>query len=385
MKLIESISSSNVLISTGTGGVGKTTISCAMAIAIAHAKNAKVLVITIDPAKRLGSILVENELGHDPVKIEHSHFFDSKIDVKGELYGVTIDMSKGWNQLVERFSEKQEDAEKIFENNMYQNLTTRFTHSHDFIAMDQLYQYYYKGEYDYIILDTPPMSQAFDFFDAPKIISDFFGGRILNLVTSPYRLSQSSKGAKLFDLASKPFFTLANKVLGENFLNDIGEFFYLFKKIHDPLLKRANDITKFLKSDSLSCALIMSPTQYLEKNYEHVVEELDARSMSLSNMVINMYPFSQQDLVEVENFLDSKKSTALEKNYIDYLCSEVEMAKQIDAKVRNRGLSFGSGDFNVKDDQLEVFLIPKSFDVDLTKRLAYLVSVVLDSMSASNE
>lgn len=385
MKLIESLSSSNVLISAGTGGVGKTTISCAMAIAVAHSKNAKVLVITIDPAKRLGSILVEKNLGHEPLKIDHSKFFHKETAVKGEVYGVTIDMSKGWDELVERFSKSQEDIDKIFENNMYQNLTTRFTHSHDFIAMDQLYEYYYKGEYDYIVLDTPPMSQAFDFFDAPKIVSDFFGGKILNLVTSPYRLSQSSRGAKLFDLASKPFFTLANKVLGENFLNDIGEFFYLFKKIQEPLLKRAKDITKFLKSDSLSCALIMSPIQYLEKDYEQVIEELEARSMSLSNMVINMYPFSPQNRDEIDVFLASKESSSLEQSYIDYLNSEIEMSKQIDAKVKNRPISFGSNEFYSKDEQLEVFLVPKSFDIDLTERLTYLVSVVLDSMSKSIE
>ena len=385
MRLIESLSQNRVVVTTGTGGVGKTTVSCSMAIALAHSKNAKVLVITIDPAKRLGTVLSEQNLGHEPKKIDHSKFFDNKIDVKGELYGVTVDMSKGWDELINRFADSKEDATKILQNTMYQNLTTRFTHSHDFIAMDQLYEYYYRGEYDYIILDTPPMSQALDFFDAPKIISEFFGGKIIGLVTSPYRLSQTSKRAKIFDIASKPFFTIANKVLGETFLNDIGEFFYLFKKIYSPLVQRANDINEFLKSDSLGCTYIMNPLQYIEKDYEIVLSKLSSRSLKISNMVINMLPFSDSDATLVKDYIESSKNELLNKAMSEYLEKELEIVQEVQNRLNMGSTGFTNSDNSINDYQLEVFLVPKSYEIDLSMRLTYLVDLVLESMSANKD
>lgn len=382
MNLLDSITQKQVLVCIGTGGVGKTTISCSLAIAIAQYKDAKVLVITIDPAKRLGSILVEDNLGHKPVKIDHSHFIPGGKNLKGEVHAVTINMSQGWDELVERFMESKEGSKKIFNNVMYQNLTTRFTHSHDFIAMDQLFEYYYKGEYDYIVLDTPPMSQAYGFFDAPKIVSEFFGGKIINLVTSPYRLSQSSKSSKIFDIATQPFFTLANKVLGKNFLNDIGEFFFLFKKIYDPLIKRSKDITKFLQSDSLSCALIINPAQLLENNIETTIEELKDRSMTLNNVVLNMAPYSPADYKEVNDFIKENEDK-LDTAFKDYLISEIDVYKKMAIKLNPQNKGFHNSEFNLSDEAMDIYVLSKSYEIDLSKRLTKLVELVLESKSTN--
>lgn len=380
MNLIKSLSENNVLVSIGTGGVGKTTMSCAMAISIAHAKSAKVLVITIDPAKRLGSILSVDSIGHKPVKIDHKKFFENDQTVNGEVHAITIDMSQGWDELVNRYSKSEKDAEKIFDNIMYQNLTTRFTHSHDFIAMDQLYEYYYKGEYDYIVLDTPPMSQAYGFFDAPKIVSEFFGGKILNLIISPYKLTKSSKTSKIFDLASQPFLLLANKVLGKSFLNDIGEFFYLFKKMYDPILERSNEINMFLKSESLDCVLISNPIQYIENTFIEAKKELQDREMTLNDLIVNMTPYSESDYLEVSKYLESEANANLEQSFIEFLRSDINMYEELDVKFKQNNNNTKSSSFKDRE-QLKVYPIPKSFETDLTKRLTNLVKLVLESNS----
>ena len=97
-----------------------------------------------------------------------------------------------------------------------------------------------------------------------------------------------------------------------------------------------------------------------------------------------MFPFSDIDLEEVKSFIKANARDVLDQSYIEYLCSEVEIAEQINNKLKNRSHSGINSDIFVKNDQLEVFLLPKSFDIDLSTRLTYLVGVVLESMSASS-
>ncbi|MFN8015275.1 MAG: ArsA-related P-loop ATPase [Acidimicrobiia bacterium] len=301
MKMINSLNSSPVLVVCGTGGVGKTTSSCAIAIAVAQEFDLKVLVLTIDPAKRLADVLTQQDLSHKPTKINIEKFIDGKCS--GEVYAAMVDTKTGWDEIVNRYSKSEKDASRIFENKLYNNLTTRFSHSHDFVAMDQLYEHYRSGNYDFIVLDTPPSSQAFGFFDAPSAMADFFGGRLVRLVTSPYRIG-NGKAAKLFDLASQPFFMLADKVLGKQFINDIGEFFFLFHTMYDDFVERSKSITAFLTSDKVHASLILNGDQIISKSYESMAKGLEKRNISLTNIIVNNIAFKHDD-IQIKNYLDS--------------------------------------------------------------------------------
>lgn len=303
MSFVDAMSNTPVLIVTGTGGVGKTTTSCALAISLAHRNDARVLVITIDPAQRLASILCEENLGHKPQKVDHARFID---DAQGEVFAAMIDTQSGWREIVERYAKSAKDAQRIFDNKLYANLTTRFSHSHDFVAMDQLYEHYRSAEYDFIVLDTPPTSQAFGFFDAPQAMSEFFGGRMVRMITSPYRVGKG-RAAKLFDLASQPFFALADKVLGKEFLNDIGEFFFLFHTMYDDFVKRATTITEFLTSSRVHAALVTSPSQYVSHSYESMCEGLVKRKIHLSHLLVNSVPFTPQVDMDIAHYLDEHR------------------------------------------------------------------------------
>ena len=124
-------------------------------------------------------------------------------------------------------------------NPLYQNITGRFVHSHDYLAMDQLHELHASGRFDLIIVDTPPSRNALDVLDAPGRMKEFFGSRLLKWLTLPYR-------SRLFTAASKPFYQVADRVLGSRFLQDIAEFFILFQAMEPGFVAHAREVEQVL-------------------------------------------------------------------------------------------------------------------------------------------
>ena len=109
--------------------------------------------------------------------------------------------------------------------------------SHDYIAMERLYEIHRSGRYDLIVVDTPPTRNAIDFLEAPERMADFFSSRLLRWLITPYR-------SRLLNAASKPFYTIADRILGSQFLADIAEFFVLFQSMYDGFVERAEAVTR---------------------------------------------------------------------------------------------------------------------------------------------
>lgn len=374
MSFIEELSTVPVLIVAGTGGVGKTTMSCAIAISLAQKNDARVLVITIDPAKRLASVLCEDDLSHIPQKINHSKFLASG-ESSGEVFAAMADTSCGWKEIVERYTKSSDDAKRIFSNNLYLNLTTRFSHSHDFVAMDQLYEHYRSGEFDFIVLDTPPASKAFGFFDAPQAMSEFFGGRLVRLITSPYRFG-SGRAAKLFDLASQPFFALADKVLGKQFLNDIGEFFFLFHTMYDDFVDRAQSITDFLRSSRVHAILITNPSQFISKSYEDMGEGLLERKIELDHLLVNNVPFTLEVKKDVEDYLQNSRKCiqgSFESSIAHLIEIDWKLSKSVYLELDNPARGFSEGH---QRHMLPIVISNRVLETDEPERMSALVAGV---------
>lgn len=365
MTILSDIARVPVIITTGTGGVGKTTLSVAMSIALAHEKSARVLVVTIDPARRLADVLSHEHLGHEPCRVDHSRFIPS---ARGELYAAMVETDSGWKEIIDRYAHSSEDATRIFENKLFRNLTTRFSHSHDFVAMDQLFEYYRSGQYDFIVLDTPPTSQAFGFFDAPQAMSEFFGGKLVRLVTSPYRLGKG-KAAKLFDLASQPFFALADKVLGKQFLNDIGEFFFLFHTMYDDFAQRAKDITEFLSSRRVHSVLVTNPTQFCAGEDTVVFQGLEERKIDAHSLFINGVAFEMDNKAEIVKYLESDSTSA----FAEFLERDWNISLQVYSQLHRRSGGFGATN---SDNGLMMTTIRRVTTLDEEKRMAELVAAV---------
>ena len=171
------LSQKKVIITLGTGGVGKTTLSASVGMKCALLGK-KVLVSTIDPAKRLVTALSLDSLSGEPQKVE--------LDLKnGEFYAMMLDMKSAWDNLIIRNVSSAQKRQKILSNKFYHHLSTRLAGSLEYMALSKLFDLYKSGDYDVVIIDTPPLANAMDFLDAPKKIHDFVDHQAMKWLFSP--------------------------------------------------------------------------------------------------------------------------------------------------------------------------------------------------------
>ena len=182
------LAAKEIVVFCGSGGVGKTSVAAAAALGATVHLGGKVLVLTIDPARRLATALGLEGLGNRAHRVAPEVLKAAGIEPRGELWAAMLDTKQSWDDLVLRHAPDEETAYRILENRLYPNLTARFVQSHDYIAMERLFEIHATGEYDLIVIDTPPTRNAIDFLDAPARMADFFGGRLLRWLTLPYRV-----------------------------------------------------------------------------------------------------------------------------------------------------------------------------------------------------
>jgi anion-transporting ArsA/GET3 family ATPase len=275
-----------IVVFCGSGGVGKTSTAAAAALAAATAFDARVLVVTIDPAKRLANALGLESFGNVERRIPDDLFAAAGIRPRGQLFAAMLDTKRSWDDLVLRHAPNEETAYRILDNRMYHNVTSRFVQSHDYIAMERLYDIHATGSYDLIVIDTPPTRNAIDFLDAPKRMADFFGGRLLRWLTMPYRIG-GRRGARMINLAGKPFYQMADRILGGQFLQDIAEFFLNFETMYSGFIERAQAVERLLHDRRTTFAVVTTLEGAPLREAEFFCEELTARGYHLGALVLN--------------------------------------------------------------------------------------------------
>jgi anion-transporting ArsA/GET3 family ATPase len=191
-----------------------------------------------------------------------------------------LDTKKSWDALVRRHAPDRATREQILANPLYRDISGRFVQSHDYIAMERLYEIHSEGKYDLIVVDTPPTRNALDFLDAPQRMADFFSSRLLRWLIVPYR-------SKVVNFASRPFYQVADRILGTQFLEDIAEFFILFQSMYDGFVERAESVTRLL-SDRRTTFMVVSTLEVTPvREAEFFAAELVARKLSLGAVVLN--------------------------------------------------------------------------------------------------
>jgi anion-transporting ArsA/GET3 family ATPase len=233
------LAAKEMVLVVGSGGVGKTTIAAAMAASAAAEIGGRVLVLTVDPARRLADALGVGHLGNDATRVADDVFVDIGVEPQGELWAAMLDTKAGWDELIARHAPDARLRDSVLANPLYQNITSRFVHSHDYLAMERLHELHSSGEWDLIVVDTPPSRNALAFLDAPGRMKEFFGSKLLKWLTVPYR-------SRLFTMASKPFYQVADRVLGSRFLQDIAEFFILFQAMERGFVDHAREVERLL-------------------------------------------------------------------------------------------------------------------------------------------
>ena len=218
----------------GSGGVGKTSVAAAAALGArrpARRQGRSCSRSTRPGASRPRSASTASATA--PTAVPPEMLKAAGVEPRGELWAAMLDTKQSWDDLVLRHAKDEETAYRILENRLYHNLTARFVQSHDYIAMERLYEIHAGGEYDLIVIDTPPTRNAIDFLEAPARMADFFGGRLLRWLTLavPGRRQARQPRAQRREPALLP--DGRPRSSGSKFLEDIAEFFLNFQSMYD--------------------------------------------------------------------------------------------------------------------------------------------------------
>jgi anion-transporting ArsA/GET3 family ATPase len=274
------LASKEMIIICGSGGVGKTTTAAALAAEAVVNIGGRVLVLTVDPAKRLANALGLQAFGNTETRIPDDAFRAAGVEPRGELWAAMLDTKAGWDELIRRHAPDAKLRDTVLANPLYQNVTGRFVQSHDYIAMERLHELHASGRYDLVIIDTPPSRNALDILDAPAKMMEFFGSRLLRWLTVPYR-------SRIFTLASKPFYQVADRILGSRFLQDIAEFFVLFQTMESGFVQRAREVERLLADPRTSFLVVSTLEAAPAHEAAFLAAALAQRHWPLGGIVIN--------------------------------------------------------------------------------------------------
>lgn len=263
----------------GSGGVGKTTTAAALGLQAATELGGRVLVLTVDPARRLADALGlgGTGVGNSEVRVDPTRM---PAKARGELWMAMLDTKASWDDLIVRHAPDATTRDGILANPLYRNLTSRFVHSHEYIAMERLHDLHASGRYDLVIVDTPPSRHALDILDAPARMTEFFGSRLLRWLTVPAR-------SRLLTAASKPFYQVADRMLGSNFLHDIADFFVLFQRMEAGFVKRAAETEAMLGDARTTFVVVTTLEAAPSTEARYLLDELTRRGLPLGAVIAN--------------------------------------------------------------------------------------------------
>ena len=272
--------SKEIVVACGPGGVGKTTTAAASAAMAATRIGGKVLVLTVDPARRLADALGLDGIGNTERRVPTEEFTAAGVKPKGELWAAMLDTKESWDSLIRTHAPDERTRDEILANPLYANISGRFVQSHDYIAMERLYEIHAEGNYDLIVVDTPPTRNALDFLDAPERMADFFSSRLLRWLIVPYR-------SRLVNFASKPFYQVADRILGTQFLEDIAQFFILFQTMYDGFVSRARAVQRLLGERRTTFMVVSTLEVVPLREAEFFATALAERKLHLGAIVLN--------------------------------------------------------------------------------------------------
>ena len=250
----ELLENKRVCICAGSGGVGKTTTSAAIAAGMA-ARGRRVAVLTIDPAKRLADALGLPELGNTERQIDPALFADAGVDLAGgELWAMMLDAKATFDEVVRRHAPDAETRDRILSNRIYQQLSVALAGSQEYMAMEKLFEIWTEDRYDLLVLDTPPSRNALDFLEAPRRLTQFIEGRALQVFMRPTGLA-----TKLFGRGASMMFSVLRRITGVDLLQELAEFFQAFSGMVGGFQERAKRVNELLGDEQTSFMVVCAP------------------------------------------------------------------------------------------------------------------------------
>jgi anion-transporting ArsA/GET3 family ATPase len=340
--MLETIFKNNgprIIACCGSGGVGKTSIAATLGI-MGALNGLKTLVLTIDPAKRLADSLGIDSFKHEIHRVPHEKFLQNGLKPSGEIYAMMLDTKRTFDRLISRYASGN-SQKKIFGNRYYQNLSSTLAGSEEYMAMEKLYELYHEGDYDLIVLDTPPTMRALDFLDTPQRLIDLLGHTYFWKFFRPY-LYAGRFGFRLFTILASPVLKSMSQVTGTHVLEDIAEFFNLWDDIlFDGFRKRAGEVQNLLSSSESLFFAVTSPKARPIKEALYLYEKLVEHHIAFGGFIINkvntsyVESYSENSAFLNRPTMDKALAEKLRKNFIKYkkLCeSDASAIEKIKSK-----------------------------------------------------
>jgi len=281
VNLAEHLDGVHVAVCAGAGGVGKTTTAAALAAGMAESGR-RVLVLTIDPARRLAGALGLPETDDDEHEVDlAAHGMDGP----GSLHAAMLDARRTFDALVREQAPSPEAAERILRNPIYGQLAGAVAGSHEYMAMERLYEVWASGRFDLIVLDTPPSRHALDFLEAPGRITRFVDGKALRLLVRP-----GMKAGRL-GLRALPGTGMAlgavERLTGTALLADISEFVAGFDGMYEGFRRRAEEVSRLLASSETTFLLVTVPLHEPMTEADFFWRALRERDLPFGGVVVN--------------------------------------------------------------------------------------------------
>ena len=297
-----------VCICAGSGGVGKTTTSAAIAAGMA-ARGKKVAVLTIDPAKRLADSLGLPELGNTERQVDPELFERCGVEVAegGELWAMMLDAKATFDEVVRNHAPDAATRDRILSNRIYQQLSAALAGSQEYMAMEKLFEIHAEDRYDLLVLDTPPSRNALDFLDAPRRLTQFIEGRALQVFMMPTGL-----GMKLFGRGTSMMFGILRRITGVDLLEELAEFFQAFSGMVGGFRERARRVDELLSAPESSFLVVCAPQGEPISEAVYFHRKLIEAKMPFGGVIVNKVQYegrlpdeAEAQLPELEDLLES--------------------------------------------------------------------------------
>ncbi|WP_328680721.1 ArsA family ATPase [Streptomyces sp. NBC_00343] len=266
-----------IVVCCGSGGVGKTTTAAALGLRAAE-RGRRVVVLTIDPARRLAQSMGIDSLDNTPRRVKG-------VDGDGELHAMMLDMKRTFDEIVEAHADR-ERAAVILNNPFYQSLSAGFAGTQEYMAMEKLGQLRAQHDWDLIVVDTPPSRSALDFLDAPKRLGSFLDGKLIRLLTAPAKLGGRA-GMKFLNVGMSMMTGTLGKLLGGQLLKDIQTFIAAMDTTFGGFRTRADATYKLLQAPGTAFLVVAAPERDALREAAYFVERLAAEEMPLAGLVLN--------------------------------------------------------------------------------------------------
>ncbi|ASQ95552.1 ArsA family ATPase [Streptomyces sp. 11-1-2] len=298
-----------IVVCCGSGGVGKTTTAAALGVRAAE-RGRKVVVLTIDPARRLAQSMGIDALDNIPRRVEGVGDGNG-----GELHAMMLDMKRTFDEFVEAHADP-ERARAILANPFYQSLSAGFAGTQEYMAMEKLGQLRARDEWDLIIVDTPPSRSALDFLDAPKRLGSFLDGKFIKVLMAPAKVGGKA-GMKFLNVGVSMMTGTVSKVLGGQLMRDVQTFAAAMDTMFGGFRTRAEATYRLLQAPGTAFLVVAAPERDALREAAYFVERLAADQMPLAGLVLNRVHGSGAEQLSAERALAAAEILSLKGDPAD--------------------------------------------------------------------